>query len=485
MKVVAKYYDRHGTANEKMLAHYLLGCTYRDLNDVPLSLDCLNMAVDKAEISSSDCDYKLLSRIYNQKAELFEYQDQPKKQLQELRKAEKYALLGYDTLNAVIMYNHQRGVYNMIGQQDSAIIVNNKSIKSFYHIHHPEAAAMAYGANALYYAEKKDYRKAAKCINIYENQSGVFHEGKIEKGSEFYYFIKGEYYRGVGKIDSAKIYYKLLLFQSASISDKYNGAKTLCDIYEQESDADSTAKYAVLCNRYLTSIYFEHKKSNILKIQAMYDYNVATENNLKLEDKAKVTKYLIYIIILFIIIIAIITLNYHNKKKKEFKDLSIAQNDLKRLLSNDEDKLQDMIKEKEMYIEILKNRTEKKQEEELKIKIDNANRTLKKSDIGSKFYHSITKRQIIITENDWLNLQIAIEEVAPSFINTITLNTELNEKELRICFLSKLRMSNKDISSILEANPSDISQLRRKLMNKIFHKNGSPKDFDNVIKAII
>ena len=29
------YYDRHGSANDRVLAHYLLGCTYRDLKEMP------------------------------------------------------------------------------------------------------------------------------------------------------------------------------------------------------------------------------------------------------------------------------------------------------------------------------------------------------------------------------------------------------------------------------------------------------------------
>ena len=33
MKQVVAYYDKHGSANERMLAYYLLGCTYRDLDD--------------------------------------------------------------------------------------------------------------------------------------------------------------------------------------------------------------------------------------------------------------------------------------------------------------------------------------------------------------------------------------------------------------------------------------------------------------------
>lgn len=35
LEEVAGYYDDHGSANQKMMAHYLLGCAYRDMGDLP------------------------------------------------------------------------------------------------------------------------------------------------------------------------------------------------------------------------------------------------------------------------------------------------------------------------------------------------------------------------------------------------------------------------------------------------------------------
>lgn len=40
------YFDSHGTPNERMLAHYLMGRTYADLEQSPQALDeCLLMVV--------------------------------------------------------------------------------------------------------------------------------------------------------------------------------------------------------------------------------------------------------------------------------------------------------------------------------------------------------------------------------------------------------------------------------------------------------
>ena len=64
MKRVVAYYDRHGSVNERMLAYYLLGCVYRDLQDAPASLDNYYKAVELADTTSASCDYALLARIH-------------------------------------------------------------------------------------------------------------------------------------------------------------------------------------------------------------------------------------------------------------------------------------------------------------------------------------------------------------------------------------------------------------------------------------
>lgn len=81
MKEIVDYYDYHGTCQQQMLADYLLGCVYRDLGDSPASLSCYNDAVEKVDTTSSDCDYKLLTRVYEQQGALFLSQSMPQNAL--------------------------------------------------------------------------------------------------------------------------------------------------------------------------------------------------------------------------------------------------------------------------------------------------------------------------------------------------------------------------------------------------------------------
>ena len=48
---VVDYYDSKGAPNEKMEAHYLLGCIYRDMNEAPKAMQCYQDAVESVDTS--------------------------------------------------------------------------------------------------------------------------------------------------------------------------------------------------------------------------------------------------------------------------------------------------------------------------------------------------------------------------------------------------------------------------------------------------
>ena len=54
-KNLVNYYDAWGNANEQMMAHYLLGCVYRDKGDSPRAIDAYQNAVSKADTTECIC----------------------------------------------------------------------------------------------------------------------------------------------------------------------------------------------------------------------------------------------------------------------------------------------------------------------------------------------------------------------------------------------------------------------------------------------
>ena len=124
MKQVVAYYDKHGSANERMLAYYLLGCVYRDLQDSPASLDSYYKAVECADTTNNSCNYALLGRIHSAMGILYSDQRTPWLSIQEEHLAEKCGWKAKDTLLAIRAYEKQASGYFIVNNLDSALSIS-------------------------------------------------------------------------------------------------------------------------------------------------------------------------------------------------------------------------------------------------------------------------------------------------------------------------------------------------------------------------
>ena len=59
-----RFFDRHGSPNDRLLAHYLLGRAYHEQGEAPMALHCYHDAIDCADTTATDCDYAQLARVY-------------------------------------------------------------------------------------------------------------------------------------------------------------------------------------------------------------------------------------------------------------------------------------------------------------------------------------------------------------------------------------------------------------------------------------
>ena len=71
---VVDYYESKGTSNDKMTAHYLMGCIYRDQQEAPKAIISYREALEFADTLSHECDYLILLSIYGQMADVFRMQ---------------------------------------------------------------------------------------------------------------------------------------------------------------------------------------------------------------------------------------------------------------------------------------------------------------------------------------------------------------------------------------------------------------------------
>ena len=120
-KKLVDYYDAWGNANEQMMAHYLLGCVYRDKGDSPRAIDAYQNAVSKADTTANDCDFNTLFRVYAQMADIFHKQLLFSNEIVACKKASHFAYLAKDTFNAIFE----------LDKSSSAYILQNRQEKSF------------------------------------------------------------------------------------------------------------------------------------------------------------------------------------------------------------------------------------------------------------------------------------------------------------------------------------------------------------------
>ena len=496
MKEVVDYYDHHGSANERMLANYVLGCVYRDMHEAPMALEYYNKATEQADTTAADCDYGTLYRVYSQMGFLFSKQYLPYQELNAFDKAEKYAYLAKDTFNAIVNYQNQGEVYDFLGKKDSAIAINLQAAKLFKKHGNDYAAAIAFGCNYKYYIEKKDFINAKKAFEAY-NSTGYEGNSNYEDAKAYVLYQKGTYYLFVNKQDSAYDNLSLSFKMCKSYSIKAATTKALAQYYAKVNQPAMAMKYALQSSEYNDSDLIGARKTQLQQVQAMYDYSRNQEIAKNAEQKAERSTRMNYMIVLSCLMLFLL-LSYIYRKQIAIKKKKIAvskllyedsllklkrlQDERAKLVAENDNKLAQVIMEKENTISKLKAEITHIQERYSLSSVSDADLILKDSSIYKKIKFIEVHPKEKMCEEDWKVLADTIEEVVPNFIPV--LKNKLNDKDYQICLLVRLGFSTSLVARLLGLSDAAISKSRKTMLKKICRKEGKPKEFDEYILQI-
>ena len=496
MKEVVDYYDHHGSANERMLANYVLGCVYRDMHEVPMALEYYNKATEQADTTAADCDYGTLYRVYSQMGFLFSKQYLPYQLLDAFGKAEKYAYLAKDTLNAIINYQNKGDAYDYLGKKDSVVAINLRSANMFKRIGDNYNAAVALGCNYSYYIEMQDTVNAKKAFEAYFSTG---YEGNSNYGDAKAFLLceKGRYYMFVSRLDSAFSCLNQSLKLSKSYSNKAAATKVLAQYYARVNKPVLAMKYALKSSEYNDSDLLAIRESQLQQIQAMYNYGRNQEIARKAEFKAERITMLVYVLIAGgVVIFLLLTHLYLRQLKKKKEKIVVTkqlyddsllklrqkQEELELLRTVNDRKIADVIKEKEQTINKLKEDLKDIRDKYSNSSLSDVDILLKESSIYKRIKYLELHPKEAMRENDWIELEETIEQLIPSFIPL--LKNRLNVMAYRICLLVKLEISTSSIAILLGLSSSAISKYRKVMLEKLCGRSGKPKDFDEYIRQI-
>lgn len=488
------YFDRHGTANDRLLAHYLLGRAYHVHGEAPMALQCYQEAADCADTTATDCDYAQLCRVYGQMGDIFYDQELYDEQLKQMDLAAKYAWLGKDTLAALASIEQKCTAYRNIGLSDSAINLAESIAKQYIHHGYHNRAAMILGSAVRMLINKGKYDTAKRYVNIYEKESGFFdNRGNILSGKEIYYHVKGLLYMKQNCLDSAEYWFRKELRDGKDFNNQNGGALGLAMLYEELHRPDSAAKYYQYAYAMNDSMYAQQATEVVERMQSMYDYSRHQEQARKESERAAREKEKRQTVVVLLILVTLLSgatiyVLYQKKQAERAKylqsiaDLEQAQSDIMQLRQHDSD-YATLIAQKEKQIEQLKKKMKKYSK---LIYFDSADveRHLK----SSTTYQDLEKKAIrgeTPTDEDWRKIRMLVIEYLPGFNDFLTANAHrLTESKYNICILLRLHFKSVDISKILGIKPPSVSDACSSIMKNIFQKEGSAKELTATLSKI-
>ena len=501
---VVDYYDRHGNANERMKAYYLMGCIYRDRHEAPMALQWYLDAVEQADTLDADCDYLTLMRIYGQMADIYYSQLMPMEVIEANNQYSRCAAKINHTYEYICGIEQQLNAFNLLGDTAKILTLTDSVHDLYLQAGMPQAAASVYPTAIYIYLAKKDYSKAKQLMDIFEQQSGLFDkEGNIEPHREGYYLSKGQYFQGINQFDSAVYYYRRVQ-QYGYFMMAYNG---LFSVYWQQQNMDSVVKYSLMYRQSLKDNAKIQQQDAMVMVKAMYDYNrqqkIANEKAIALIRRTNLFIYIIIGVVLLVVLYSV----WYIRNRRAAKE---AMRKKEQLYADTLHSAKALLASKEKELEELTQRTLSMEEREsiLRQEIADAKTRIKVLESSTpmqellphnqeeemladpvvvKFHqsaYSVEKTQRL-TQDDWDELSQLVENRLPRLYASIANNERLTPEKKMIVFLVRLKFKNSEMMNLLGLpKPQMITNRITKLNQRLYGKK-TAKDFYNNLKETL
>lgn len=490
LRMLTDYFDSHGTANERMKSMYVMGCMHMDKGDAPTALKWFHDAVNAADTTSNDCDIKTLSRIYAQMGELFTDMRSHQLSIEMKQKAYDLANRAGDSVNAVRIYLHMSSNYFLLGKYDTALRYSQRASQKLMEFGAKKEAATASAMDYTMYLIQKDYPKAKKALDIYENETGYFDaNGNITPGRERFYIAKGNYYNGIGKPDSALYYYRKFLNKRYEIEDREDAYRGMMSAYRKLNVTDSVAKYSILFANANDSANIIKSSEEITRLQAVYSYNGIQRMAMEKAAEARERQLWLYIVTLTSVVVFLVSYILYKVRQRKVqnkirdfssrykRDLSLYLQLKKEmeLLQSDHTLLESNMRELRDKLSEYEN--------ENKVRLVNNDRKAAQSLIIAVL-REMSAKDKMASRQQWMDLDSEMCENMPLFVWKLnSISTPLTEQEQRVCCLARMDFSAQDIAPLMAVSRQRINNIFSTISSKLFDEN-SARNFVRRIKKL-
>ena len=517
-KEFTRYYDSHGTANERMMAHYLLGCVYRDLGEAPHAVDCYLDAISQADTTSKDCDFYTLSCAYAQMAYIYYKQLLLTNSIEANKKASIYAFRSNQPKFAITNLVGMASSYILLNKRDSAELILKKANGLYLRYGLLQNALQSSNSLLYLYVDNPSKLKEAKeLIDKYEELSTHFDRSLELRGDkrQFYYY-KGKYFEENNQLDSAEYYYRKVYRPNMSFVDMDPMYRGLLSVFTKRHQSDSIAKYSqLLCLANDSSIA---KKDQDLTAQmaASYNYNRYQKEALENEKIAHHTQIILISILIGVAIVALFLYTIwrnHLKKQerlraeytkateeyeKNIRTMRLLDSAYQEVINAVKEELSKTRSENQSHLETItaeyeRNKTELEEENH---KLTGTIRKLEKQEAVSDYLQKtkeLMNTEIVkhikdleqiplstLTKDDWNMLNAEIATYFPSIIHDLNSLPKITDQKIRVCLLVLLKIKDSSIANWLELKANRISNIKSELNKELFGESSARTLYNNL-----
>ncbi|MBR5038364.1 MAG: hypothetical protein IKX65_06545 [Prevotella sp.] len=507
--VLVKHFDRHGTVNERVLAHYLLGRAYTDMGEAPLAINSYQDAISATDTTATDFKFSTLNRVYAQMADIYHYQLLLTNEIEARNQASYYAFRANQPKWGIYNQAMIAGAYILLNQKDSAEFILKSAIEQYRKYGYDQWALRSSKMLMYLYTNPPQRLVEAKALmDQFEAESELFDEHhELPPSQRQYYEYKGKYYEGIGKLDSAEYYYRKIYRPGMTPVDQDPMYSGLLRVFTKRHQADSIAKYARLyCMANDSSIALKDRDV-VAQMSALYNYNRLEKEAAQERERTHSAIILLVVILLISVLLlaAIALTTWLYRRNQKAKQERIAR--LEESLNNA--KMQRMAIQEELrqlkennYEVVISLKEQQEAEltqtiERLQTENDAYKRGIpdNKSDRIEDFLESGVAQVFVKkadgkserpkpTDAEWNLLTSQFSKDVPATFKSFGEGKPLSQLEQRICILLILDIPEKAISAMTDSHASTVSNAKARANEKLFGKKDAYSLKNNLIRAL-
>lgn len=478
---LADYYHNKGNNKEKMEAYYILGIYYKQKGDAPRALASFSKSLQYADSTRNIRDMML---VHGMLQEVYEEGGMYTDARREMKLAANYGLKCKDTLAALIYKEFEPWYYLQIRDFDSVEIAANRIYKRSTQVKYGRPNTLVLSYSVLSQLEKKNWKKAKRYMDIYERN---FADPTVNtKGrSAILYDYKAKYYAGIGKLDSA-LHFIHLQQRNRCLNNSEQVFRNYMNVYCAMGKVDSVNKYAnlfCLCNDSAKANLYAER---VTQIKSMYDYTQQQEEAFRQRSKShRLMAALMLVASLGVIVVLSLVMLISRNRRRHAEAMRIEHNEYARLSARYEMVLEQqnmlMLKESEkseMY-DLLQQELEG-----LRQNMATVSATRNKESQKMMEAAAVERLRELIaagghpSDEEWKELSKVFEEYDNGFSKWLADQSgKLNRREMRLCMLSRLHFQPSEAAVLLVTTRQNVTNMRSRMMPKVFGEEGSAADF--------